>query len=55
MRHYLVIAVLKKVWQKNTYGTGCFALMNVGDKPVFSDAGFLTTIAWAENSKPTYA
>lgn len=40
---------------KNTYGTGCFALMNVGDKPVFSDAGLLTTIAWAENGKPTYA
>ncbi|QLE78966.1 glycerol kinase GlpK [Francisella sp. Scap27] len=40
---------------KNTYGTGCFALMNVGDKPVFSDAGLLTTIAWAEDGKPTYA
>jgi glycerol kinase len=29
--------------------------MNTGDKPVFSDAGLLTTIAWAENGKPTYA
>lgn len=45
----------EKGMAKNTYGTGCFALMNVGDKPVFSDAGLLTTIAWAENGKPTYA
>ncbi|APC96649.1 glycerol kinase GlpK [Francisella frigiditurris] len=45
----------EKGMAKNTYGTGCFALMNVGDKPVFSDAGLLTTIAWGENGKPTYA
>jgi glycerol kinase len=45
----------EKGMAKNTYGTGCFALMNVGDKPVFSEAGLLTTIAWAENGKPTYA
>ncbi len=45
----------EKGMAKNTYGTGCFALMNAGDKPVFSDAGLLTTIAWAENGKPTYA
>ena len=31
---------------KNTYGTGCFLLMNTGEKPVFSDNGLLTTIAW---------
>lgn len=45
----------EKGMAKNTYGTGCFALMNTGDKPVFSDAGLLTTIAWSENGKPTYA
>ncbi len=45
----------EKGMAKNTYGTGCFALMNVGDKPILSDAGLLTTIAWAENGKPTYA
>ncbi len=45
----------EKGMAKNTYGTGCFALMNTGDKPVFSDAGLLTTIAWVENGKPTYA
>lgn len=31
---------------KNTYGTGCFLLMNTGEKPVFSDNGLVTTIAW---------
>lgn len=40
---------------KNTYGTGCFALMNTGDKPTYSDAGLITTIAWSENDKPVYA
>ncbi|MDE4949264.1 FGGY-family carbohydrate kinase, partial [Francisella tularensis subsp. holarctica] len=40
---------------KNTFGSGCFALMYVGDKPVYSDEGLLTSIAWAENGKPTYA
>ena len=45
----------EKGMAKNTYGTGCFALMNVGDKPVYSDAGLLTTIAWGENGKITYA
>ena len=45
----------EKGMTKNTYGTGCFALMNIGDKPVFSDAGLLTTIAWSEDGKPTYA
>lgn len=40
---------------KNTYGTGCFALMNVGDKPVYSNAGLLTTIAWGLDGQPTYA
>ena len=31
---------------KNTYGTGCFLLMNTGEKPVFSNNGLVTTIAW---------
>ncbi len=40
---------------KNTYGTGCFLLMNTGDKPVFSDNGLVTTIAWGLDGKVTYA
>ncbi len=40
---------------KNTYGTGCFLLMNTGDKPVFSDHGLVTTIAWGLDGKVTYA
>ena len=40
---------------KNTYGTGCFMLMNTGEKPVFSDNGLVTTIAWGLDGKITYA
>ena len=40
---------------KNTYGTGCFMLMNTGDKPVFSRNGLVTTIAWGLNGQVTYA
>lgn len=40
---------------KNTYGTGGFLLMNVGDRPVYSDQGLLTTIAWGIDGKLTYA
>ena len=40
---------------KNTYGTGCFMLMNTGDKPVLSQNGLLTTIAWGVDGKVTYA
>ena len=40
---------------KNTYGTGCFMLMNTGDKPKNSTHGLLTTIAWGLNGKITYA
>ena len=40
---------------KNTYGTGCFLLMNTGDKPVFSQNGLVTTIAWGLDGKVTYA
>lgn len=40
---------------KNTYGTGCFMLMNTGEKPIISDHGLLTTIAWGLDNKITYA
>lgn len=40
---------------KNTYGTGCFLLMNTGEKPVFSKNGLVTTIAWGLDQKVTYA
>lgn len=40
---------------KNTYGTGCFLLMNTGEKPVFSQNGLLTTVAWDLGQGPTYA
>ena len=40
---------------KSTYGTGCFLLMNTGDKLVFSENGLITTIAWGLNGKVTYA
>lgn len=36
---------------KNTYGTGCFLLMNTGEKPVFSNNGLVTTIAWGLDGK----
>ncbi|MET0960986.1 MAG: glycerol kinase GlpK [Psychrobacillus psychrotolerans] len=40
---------------KNTYGTGCFMLMNTGEKAVKSDHGLLTTIAWGIDGKVEYA
>lgn len=40
---------------KNTYGTGCFMLMNIGDTPVVSKNNLLTTVAWKINGKTTYA
>jgi glycerol kinase len=40
---------------KNTYGTGCFMLMNTGEEPVFSKNGLLTTIAWGLDNKVNYA
>ncbi|MFZ5975664.1 MAG: glycerol kinase GlpK [Bacillota bacterium] len=40
---------------KNTYGTGCFMLMNTGEKPVMSSNGLLTTIAWGVDNKVEYA
>ncbi len=40
---------------KNTYGTGCFILMNTGEKPRISKAGLLTTIAWGIDNQVHYA
>jgi glycerol kinase len=40
---------------KNTYGTGCFMIMNIGDKPVSSKNKLLTTIAWKINNETQYA
>lgn len=40
---------------KNTYGTGCFLLMNTGTRPVTSTQGLLTTIAWGVDGKVEYA
>jgi len=40
---------------KNTYGTGCFLLMNTGTKPIPSENGLLTTIAWGADGKVEYA
>ncbi len=48
-------ACLKAGDIKNTYGTGCFMLMNTGDKPVRSEHGLLTTMAWRIGGKPVYA
>ena len=40
---------------KNTYGTGCFMLMNTGETPVYSNNGVVTTIAWGLDGKVNYA
>lgn len=40
---------------KNTYGTGCFLLMNTGEKPIRSKSGLITTIAWGLDGKVEYA
>ncbi|MEX0360431.1 MAG: glycerol kinase GlpK [Allomuricauda sp.] len=40
---------------KNTYGTGCFMLMNIGDQPIVSKNNLLTTVAWKIDGKTTYA
>ena len=40
---------------KNTYGTGCFMLMNIGEEPIKSNNNLLTTVAWKINGKTTYA
>lgn len=48
-------ACYEKGMAKNTYGTGCFMLMNTGEKPVPSEHGLLTTIAWGIDGKVEYA
>lgn len=48
-------ACFHKGMAKNTYGTGCFMLLNTGDEMVRSDNGLLTTIAWGLDGKVTYA
>lgn len=40
---------------KNTYGTGCFVMLNVGEKPVLSKNNLLTTVAWKIGDKVNYA
>ena len=45
----------KKGLVKNTYGTGCFMLMNIGEKPILSENNLLTTVAWRINGKTNYA
>ncbi|MFB1081024.1 glycerol kinase GlpK [Jeotgalibacillus sp. JSM ZJ347] len=48
-------ACYKTGMAKNTYGTGCFMLMNTGEKSVKSDSGLLTTLAWGIDGKVEYA
>ncbi|MBM7579945.1 glycerol kinase GlpK [Jeotgalibacillus terrae] len=48
-------ACYKSGMAKNTYGTGCFMLMNTGEKSVKSDSGLLTTLAWGIDGKVEYA
>ncbi|MBS1811733.1 MAG: glycerol kinase GlpK [Acidobacteria bacterium] len=48
-------ACFKPGMMKNTYGTGCFMLMNTGEKGTPSKTGLLTTIAWRKNNKTEYA
>lgn len=40
---------------KNTYGTGCFLLINTGNQPIYSNSGLVTTIGWGIDGKITYA
>ncbi len=46
---------IKKGMLKNTYGTGCFIMLNIGEKPVLSQNRLLTTIAWKLKGKTVYA
>ena len=48
-------ACFKKGQAKNTYGTGCFLLMNTGESPVYSKNGLVTTVAWGIDGKVNYA
>jgi glycerol kinase len=45
----------QKGMAKNTYGTGSFVLVNMGEKPIFSDKGIITTLAWGLGNQTTYA
>ncbi|WP_026839270.1 glycerol kinase GlpK [Gillisia sp. JM1] len=45
----------KKGMVKSTYGTGCFMLMNIGEKPIISKNNLLTTVAWRIDGKTEYA
>jgi glycerol kinase len=45
----------QKGMAKNTYGTGSFVLVNMGERPIFSDKGIITTIAWGLGNQTTYA
>lgn len=45
----------EKGYGKNTYGTGCFMLMNIGEEPTLSKSGLVTTIAWEMNGRVEYA
>lgn len=45
----------KKGMAKNTYGTGCFLLMNIGEKPVISTHKLVTTVAWKIGKQVNYA
>jgi glycerol kinase len=46
---------LRKGELKNTYGTGCFALLNIGNRPKLSQHGLLTTVGWVLDGERTYA
>lgn len=46
---------VEKGMAKNTYGTGCFLMMNIGNRPIMSSNRLITTIAWQLRNKPTYA
>lgn len=48
-------ACFEKGMTKNTYGTGCFMLMNIGDAFRLSENGLLTTMAWRLDGRPTFA
>lgn len=48
-------ACFEKGMAKNTYGTGCFMLMNIGSNPIHSQNGLLTTLACTHTTKPEYA
>ncbi|MBO5702095.1 MAG: glycerol kinase GlpK [Clostridia bacterium] len=46
---------VRKGMLKTTYGTGCFILINTGERPVYSDSGLITTVAWQIGGKRTFA